>query len=89
MWPLPLASELAFAEELNPGIKQKYLISRFEFLRLDPLVVPCFCSVLVNLGTVVSLFSPLFQLCQLDLSILSGLLQIHVPLPDGPVDSVF
>ena len=32
----------------------------------------------VDLGTVVSLLPPFLQLCQLDLLILSGLLQIHV-----------
>jgi hypothetical protein len=45
-------------EELHLGIEQKYLVSSFEFLGPDPLVVPSLCSVFVHLGTVISIFSP-------------------------------
>jgi len=53
---------------MNVGVKEAYLISHFEVLDLDSLIVLSFCPLLVELGAVVGLLPPFIQFSQLDLS---------------------
>ena len=53
---------------MNMGVEEEYLISCFEVLDLDSLIVPSFCPLLVELGAVVGLLPPFIQFSQLDLS---------------------
>jgi hypothetical protein len=46
-------------KKMNAGVKEWYLVSRFEMLDLDSLIVPSFRPLLVELGAVVGLL-PLF-----------------------------
>ena len=48
-------------KQMNASVKEEYLISRFELLYLDSLVVPSFCLLLVELGAVVGLLPPFIQ----------------------------
>ena len=55
-------------KQMNAGVEEVYLISYFEVLDLDSLIVPSFRLLLVELGAVVGLLSPFIQFSQLDLS---------------------
>ena len=55
-------------KQMNVGVKEAYLISHFEVLDLDSLIVLSFCPLLVELGAVVGLLPPFIQFSQLDLS---------------------
>ena len=55
-------------KQSNARVEKEYLISRFEVLDLDSLIVPSFRPLLVELGAVVGLLPPFIQLSQLDLS---------------------
>ena len=55
-------------KQMNAGVEEVYLISRFEVLDLDSLIVPSFRTLLVELGAVVGLLPPFIQFSQLDLS---------------------
>jgi len=46
---------------MNVGVKEAYLISHFEVLDLDSLIVLSFCPLLVELGAVVGLLPPFIQ----------------------------
>ena len=59
-------------KQTNAGVKEEYLVSHFEMLDLDSLIVPSFHPLLVELGAVVGLLSPFIQFSQLDLSFDSG-----------------
>ena len=52
----------------NAGVEKEYLISRFEVLDLDSLVMLSFHPLLVELGAVVGLLPPFIQFSQLGLS---------------------
>ena len=54
----PLTSKLTMTKQMNARVEKEYLISLFEVLDLDPLVMPSFCTLLVEVGAVVGLFSP-------------------------------
>ena len=56
------------SKQSNAGVEKEYLISRFEVLDLDSLIMPSFRPLLVGLGVVVGLLSPFIQFSQLDLS---------------------
>ena len=49
-------------------VENEYLISRFEMFDLDTLVMPSFCTFLVEFGAVVGLLPPFIQFSELDLS---------------------
>ena len=49
-------------KQTNVGVNEDYLISRFEVLDLDSLIVPSFRPLLVELGAVVGLLPPFIQL---------------------------
>ena len=56
-------------EQTYASVNEEYLISRSELLLdLDSIVMPSFCTLLVELGAVVGLLSPFIQFSQLDLS---------------------
>ena len=55
-------------KQMNAGVKEEYLVSRFEMLDLDSLIVPSFRPLLVELRAVVGLQPPFIQFSQLDLS---------------------
>ena len=55
-------------KQTNAGVEKEYLISRFEVLDLDSLIMPSFRPLLVELGVVVGLLPPFIQFSQLDLS---------------------
>jgi hypothetical protein len=74
---------------MNMRVKQKYLISRLELLDLDSLVVPPFCSFLVQHGTVVSLFLPFRKFDNMNFPFGFGFLEVHVPLLDSLESFVF
>ena len=59
-------------KQMDAGVKEEYLISRFEVLDLDSLVMLSFHPLLVELGAVVGLLPPFIQFSQLDLSFDSG-----------------
>jgi len=59
-------------EQTNVGVEKEYLVSRFEVLDLDSLIVPSFRTLLVELGAVVGLLPPFIQFSKLDLSFDSG-----------------
>ena len=65
-------SKLTMTKQMNAGVKEQYLVSRFEMLHLDSLIVPSFRPFHVELGAVVGLLSPFIQFSQLDLSFDSG-----------------
>ena len=58
----PLASKLTMTKQTNAGVEEEYLISGFEVLDLDSLIVPSFRTLLVELGAVVGLLPPFIQL---------------------------
>jgi hypothetical protein len=64
-------------------------MSWLELPVLDSLVVPPFCSFLLQLGTVVSLFPPFLKFDNLNFSFGFGRLEVHVPLLDRPESFVF
>ena len=45
-------------KQMNTGVKEEYLVSRFEMLDLDSLIMPSFHPLLVELGAVVGLLPP-------------------------------
>ena len=49
-------------KQMNARVEEEYLISCFEVLDLDSLIVPSFCPLLVELGAVVGLLPPFIQL---------------------------
>ena len=55
-------------KQTNAGVKEEYLVSHFEMLDLDSLIVPSFRLLLVELGAMVGLLPPFIQFSQLDLS---------------------
>jgi hypothetical protein len=55
-------------KQTNAGVEKEYLISCFEMLDLDSLIMPSFHPLLVELGAVVGLLPPFIQFSQLDLS---------------------
>jgi hypothetical protein len=55
-------------KQTNAGVEEEYLISRFEVLDLDSLVMLSFHPLLVELGALVGLLPPFIQFSQLDLS---------------------
>jgi hypothetical protein len=57
---------------MNAGVKEEYLVSCFEMLDLDSLIMPSFHPLLVDLGAVVGLLPPFIQFNQLDLSFHPG-----------------
>ena len=59
-------------KQLKVGVKEQYLVPRFEMLDLDLLIVPPFRPLPVELGAVVGLLPPFIQFSQLDLSFDSG-----------------
>ena len=59
-------------KQANTGVKEEYLISRFELFDLDTLIMPSFCSLFVEFRAVVGLLPPFIQFSQLDLSLDSG-----------------
>ena len=59
-------------KQMNAGVKEEYLISRFEVLDLDSLIMPSFRPLLVELGAMVGLLPPFIQFYQLDLSFYPG-----------------
>ena len=59
-------------EQTNAGVEKEYLVSRFEVLDLDSLIVPSSRTLLVELGAVVGLLPPFIQFSKLDLSFDSG-----------------
>jgi hypothetical protein len=69
---------------MNTRVKEKYLICRLEWLDLDSLVMPPFCSFLVQLGIVVSIFPPFLKFGNLNFPFDFGHLEVHVPLLDSP-----
>ena len=50
-------------KQLKVGVKEQYLVPRFEMLDLDSLIMPSFRPLLVELGAVVGLLSPFIQFC--------------------------
>jgi hypothetical protein len=64
-------------------------MSRLELLDLDSLVMPPFCSLLVQLGTVVSLFPLFLKFSNLNFLFGFGHLGVHVPLLDSLESFVF
>ena len=54
-------------KQMNARVEEEYLISRFEVLDLDSLIVPSFRPLLVELGAMVGLLPPFIQFSQLDL----------------------
>ena len=48
-------------KQLKVGVKEQYLVPRFEMLDLDSLIVPSFRPLLVELGDVVGLLPPFIQ----------------------------
>ena len=67
--------------------REEYLISHFEMLDLDPLIMSCFHPLLVELGAVVGLLPPLIQFSLLDLPFNPGWLEIHFPPLNCPMGS--
>ena len=51
---------------MKAGNREEYLISHFEMLDLDPLILSFFHSLLVELGAVVGLLPPFIQFSLLD-----------------------
>jgi hypothetical protein len=58
--------------QTNARVEKEYLISRFEMLDLDSLIVPSFRALLVEFRAVVGLLPSFIQFSQLDLSFDSG-----------------
>ena len=52
---------LTVTKETNARVEKEYLISRFEMLDLDSLIVPSFCALLVEFRAVVGLLPPFIQ----------------------------
>ena len=52
---------------MKAGNREEYLISHFEMLDLDPLILLSFHPLLVELGAVVGLLPPFIQFRPLDL----------------------
>jgi hypothetical protein len=74
---------------MNVGVRDKYLISQFEVLNFDPLVIASLGSFLVQLGTVVVLLPPFLKLSNLDFPFCAGFLEVYVPLLYSPESFVF
>ena len=55
-------------KQMNAGVEEEYLVSHYEVLDLDSLIVPSFHPLLVELRPVVGLLPPFIQFSQLDLS---------------------
>ena len=55
-------------KQMDAGVKEEYLISRFEVLDLDSLIMPSFDPLFIELRAVVGLLPPFIQFSQLDLS---------------------
>ena len=49
-------------KQTNAGVEEEFLISGFEVLDLDSLIMPSFRPLLVELGAVVGLLPPFIQL---------------------------
>jgi hypothetical protein len=71
--------KLTMTKQMNTGVIEKYLISWFEMLYFDPLVMSSLGSFLDYLGTVVGLLHPFHKLSNLDFPFCAGCLHVHVP----------
>ena len=72
-------------KQANAGVKEEYLIPRFELFDLDMLIMPSFCLLFVEFRAMVGLLPPFILFSQLDLSLDSGCLEIHVPPLNSPM----
>ena len=72
-------------KQTNAGVEKEYLISLFELFDVDMLIMPSFCPLFVKFRAMVGLLPPFIQFSQLDLSLNSGSLEIHVPPLNSPM----